>query len=77
MRTGGADQVLTRDTEQATGAQGRPGGPGLYRVLSRLGDAQGQKLAEAGQARQIASLTPQPNSSQRDMGDRATDAPPH
>lgn len=69
--------MLTRDTEWATGAQGRPG---LYRALSRLGDTQGRKLAEAGQARQTASLT-QPNSSQRDTGDRATDAhqplPPH
>lgn len=50
VRTGGADQVLTRDTEWATGAQGRLGGPGLYRALSKLGDAQGRKLAEAGQA---------------------------
>ena len=60
------------------GAQGRTGGPGLYRALSRLGDTQGRKLAEASQARQTASLTPWPNSSQRDTGDshRCPPAPP-
>ena len=56
-RTGwGATGAQGRTGWGATGAQGRTGwGSGLYRAHSRLGDTQGRKLAEAGQARQHPS----------------------